>query len=121
MKQMLIVLILIVASMSTAGTTFAADVETDHCTHESTVAALRTCIEHAAHHGFIDNIGVTRSLLAKLDSAQAALERGQTQVATAQLQALIYEVRAQADNHIAQPHAGHLLDHAAMVLAALEG
>ena len=90
------------------------------CTHEATVASLRLCVRHAANQGFIDNQGITRSLLAKLDAAQAAVERGQPVVATKILAAFVRQVEAQTGKHIASPHAEHLVMHAAMVIEALQ-
>ena len=92
---------------------------TDDCVHIPTIASLEACVKHAAQQGFIDNQGITNSLLAKLDAAQAALDRGQTPVAINSLQAFINEVQAQAGKHIEQPHAGHLVEHAQMVIQAL--
>lgn len=92
---------------------------TDDCVHTPTIDSLKICVEHAASQGFIDNQGITNSLLVKLDAAQAALDRGQTSVAINSLQAFINEVQAQAGKHIKQPHAGHLVEHAQMVIQAL--
>jgi len=93
---------------------------TDDCVHAPTIDSLKICVEHAASQGFIDNQGVTNSLLAQLDTAQAALDRGQTSVAINTLQAFINEVQAQAGKHIDQPHAGHLVEHAQLVIQALK-
>src|SRR6266487_2045914 len=90
----------------------------DVCVHEPTISSLRACVQHAADEGFIDNQGVTNSLLAKLDAAQAALDRGQTSVAINNLEAFIYEVQAQAGKHIQQEHAGQLVEHAQVVIQA---
>jgi hypothetical protein len=91
------------------------------CVHEPTISSLRACVQHAADEGFIDNQGVTNSLLAKLDAAQAALDRGQTGVAINLLNAFIHEVQAQAGKHIQQEHAQHLVMHAQLVIQALSG
>jgi uncharacterized protein (DUF362 family) len=91
------------------------------CSHdETTVASLHHCVQHALAEGHIDNAGVAQSLLAKLNSAQAALERGQTKVAVNKLEAFIQEVAAQSGKHIVAEHAGHLLEHTRHVLEALE-
>src|SRR6266852_9334902 len=92
----------------------------DDCVHAPTISSLRTCVQHAADEGFIDNQGVTNSLLAKLDAAQAAQDRGQTSEAINQLDAFIYEVQAQAGKHIDPMHAQHLVMHAQMVIQALK-
>jgi len=93
----------------------------DECPHEATIQSLRTCVQHAAEHGHINNQGVTRSLLAKLKAAQAAQDRGQSEVAVNLLEAFVREVRAQANKHILQEHAEHLLMHAQAVIQALGG
>ena len=93
----------------------------DDCVHAPTISSLRTCVQHAADQGFIDNQGVTNSLLAKLDAAQAAQDRGQTSEAINQLDAFIHEVQAQAGKHIDPMHAQHLVMHAQMVIQALGG
>jgi hypothetical protein len=123
MKQRLVVtFVALVAfvgfSLLTAGAARAQ--ATDDCVHTPTITSLQTCVEQAAHQGFIDNQGVTNSLLAQLDTAQAALDRGQTLVAINTLQAFINEVQAQAGKHIVQPHAGHLIEHAQLVIQALQ-
>ena len=92
----------------------------DDCVHAPTISSLRTCVQHAAGQGFIDNQGVTNSLLAKLDAAQAAQDRGQTSVVINQLDAFIHEVQAQAGKHIDPMHAQHLVMHAQMVIQALK-
>jgi hypothetical protein len=71
--------------------------------------------------GFIDNQGVARSLLAKLDAAAAAAERGQPMVAVQAVQAFANEVTAQAGKHIEAEHADHMLTHAQVVIQALGG
>src|SRR6476646_4416338 len=59
----------------------------EECTHDqATIGALRACVMHAVAEGHIDNPGVAKSLLAKLDAAQSALDRGQTDVAVHNLQ-----------------------------------
>ncbi len=90
------------------------------CVHEPTISSLRACVQHAADGGFIDNQGVTNSLLAKLDAAQAALDRGQTGAAINLLNAFIHEVQAQAGKHIQQEHAQDLVMHAQLVIQALQ-
>jgi hypothetical protein len=92
----------------------------DECVHEPTISSLTACVQHAAAEGFIDNQGVTNSLLVKLDAAQAAQDRGQTGTAINLLGAFIHEVQAQAGKHIDQTHAQHLVMHAQMVIQALK-
>lgn len=92
----------------------------DECVHAPTISSLRTCVQLAADAGFIDNQGVTNSLLAKLDAAQAALDRSQAGTAINLLNAFIHEVQAQAGKHIEQMHAEHLVMHAQIVIQALK-
>ena len=84
-----------------------------------TIASLRTSVQHAADEGHIDNQGFTRRLIAKLDAAQAALDREQAAVAVNVLEAFIRELDAQAGKHIGAEHAAHLQMHAQDVIAAL--
>ena len=93
---------------------------TDECAPAPTIASLEACVEHAADQGFINNQGVTNCLLAKLDAAQAALDRGQTPVAIHKLNAFIHEVQAQAGKHIDSMHAQHMVMHAQSVIQALK-
>lgn len=93
----------------------------DHCDHARTIPALRTCVQHARTHGHIDNYGITRSLVAKLDAAQAALARGQSAVAVHKLEAFVHAVDAQTGKHIAAEHAAHLRMHAEAIMTALGG
>lgn len=92
----------------------------DMCPHDPTVASLLTCVEHMEQNDVIDNDGVATSLSAKLNAAQAADQRGQQDVATRQLKAMIQQITAQAGKHIAQPHANHLIQHTELVIAALD-
>ena len=87
--------------------------------HEATVSSLRACVVHAVEMGHIDNRGVANSLLAKLDAAQAALDRGQKRVAVAQLKAFLHAVEAQAGKHIDAQHATHMIMHATEVISFL--
>lgn len=92
----------------------------DDCGHAPTISSLRTCVQHATDVGIIDNQGVTNSLLATLDAAQAAQNRGQTSEAINQLDAFIHEVQAQAGKHINPMAAQHLVMQARMVIHALQ-
>jgi hypothetical protein len=92
----------------------------DRCEHVATIQSLRVCVLTMTGDEVIDNQGITRSLLAKIDAAQAAVDRGQPEVAESTLAAFIHDVQAQAGKHIAQPHADHLVMHAQLVLQALE-
>ena len=113
-----VAVILAVLSLMLATPAFAAD---GHgCAHDPTVQSLRNCVIHAAGAGHIDNQGITNSLLAKLDAAQAALDRGQTKTAVNNLNAFVRAVEAQDGKHIVSPHATHLAMHANQVIAAIE-
>ena len=95
---------------------------TDDCAlTPPTIASLTTCVEHCASQGIITSQGVANSLLAELNAAQAALDRGQTSVAIKELQAFIHEVQAQAGVHIDAMHAQHMVMHAQMVIQARGG
>jgi hypothetical protein len=92
------------------------------CTNDmSTVESLQMCVQHSYEQGHIDNKGVARSLFAKLDAAQAAIDGGQPAVAINILQAFVQEVEAQAGVHIDADHALHMVQHAEMVIEALAG
>jgi uncharacterized membrane protein len=116
MKSQRVVFTLVVLSLIIAASVLAyAD-----CPHDTaTVKSLRDCVTHAAAEGHIDTAGITKSLLAKLDAAQAAVDRDQRSVAINHLEAFIHEVQAQAGKHIDAEHAGHLVEHANRVLQAL--
>ncbi len=116
MKSQRVVFTLVVLSLIVAASVMAyAD-----CPHDTgTVQGLRECVTHAASYGHIDNAGITKSLLAKLDAAQGAVDRGQPSVAINHLEAFIREVQAQAGKHIDAEHAGHLVAHATSVIEAL--
>jgi hypothetical protein len=86
-----------------------------------TIAGLRECVQHAAEMGHITNRGITQSLLAKIDAAQAAADRGQPTVAISQLHAFIGEVGAQSGRFIIAEHAAHMIQHAEQVIDALGG
>lgn len=112
-----IAVILALASLLLATPVLASD---EHgCAHEPTVQSVRDCVIHAAHARHIDNQGVTQGLLAKLDVAQAALDRGQPAVAVNNLNAFVQAVQAQSGKHIVAEHAAHLVMHAQQVIDAL--
>jgi len=92
------------------------------CAHdETTIASLRECVVHAREMGHIDNAGIARSLLSKLDAAQANLDRGKIDNAIDNLEDFVEQVQAQSGQHIDPMHAEHLIHHAHMVIAALSG
>jgi hypothetical protein len=93
------------------------------CPHhnDNSIAGLRGCVEHALTVGHIDNAGVAQGLFAKLDAAQVALDRGKPAVAVNNLNAFVHLAEAQAGKHIDATHAGHMVEHAQRVIAALQG
>lgn len=104
------------AQSDTTGTS-ATDMQ---CQSDATIASLRLCVQHAWIQGFIDNQGVTKSLLAELDAAQHAVDRQQPGVAVQVLWAFIHEVQAQSGKQIDPTHAQHMIAHAQMVIQALQ-
>jgi predicted negative regulator of RcsB-dependent stress response len=118
------VIFFLVALVAIAGlnllTTGTARAQTrDDCVHQPTITSLKTCVEHAADQGIIDNQGVAHSLLAKLDAAQDAREDGHTSKAINKLETFIHKVQAQAGKHIDRMHAQDMVMHAQMVIQAL--
>lgn len=89
------------------------------CEHDSTIQSLRDCVVHADEAGHIDNSGITKSLLAKLDAAQSALNNGQSAAAVNLLDAFVNAVEAQKGKHIIEEHAAHMIMHAQQVIEAL--
>ncbi len=87
---------------------------------QATIKDLRACVQHAIDMGYITNPLFAQSLLAKIDAAQAAYDRGQTSVAILDLQAFILQVQAQSGKLIDSTHAEHMIMHAQMVIAALQ-
>ena len=112
-------LVLAVLSLSLVAPRPAAAEAMDMC-NETTIQSLHHCVMHAYEMGHIDNAGVATSLLAKINGAQAALDRGQPATAVAKLQAFIHEVHAQAGHHIVAEHADHMIMHAEQIIAVLQ-
>lgn len=122
LRKFVVAVVLIGAlSLTTAGSALAEsdDMGMDACPHEATIETLHMCVAHAAAQGHIDNVGVARSLHAKLYAAGAALERGNAGTAANILGAFIQELNAQAGKHFDAPAAEHLAMHAEMVIAAV--
>ena len=90
------------------------------CSHDmNTVESLHHCVNHALEMGHIANAGVGNALLAKLNAAQAAVDRGQPAVAINLLNVFINQAQAQSGVHIDATHAEHMVMHAQAVIAAL--
>jgi len=117
MRFVLIAIAVVTLSLGVAVPARAEDMM--HCDHSSTIASLRACVQHALQEGHIDNQGIARSLIAKLDAAQSAYDQGQNAVAIRILEAFVQEVTALAGQSIISDHAAHLVEHAQMVIQAL--
>jgi len=83
-----------------------------------TIEGLTECIDHHYSQGNISQ-GTYNSLLAKVDAAQAARDRGQVDTAGNILNALIKQVSAQSSKNITSEAATHMIDHAQMVIEEL--
>ncbi|MBI5567942.1 MAG: hypothetical protein HY870_23800 [Chloroflexi bacterium] len=120
MKRWLFVVMVMVLSLLTVSPVLAH--EDMGCAHDATtIASLRECVVHARDMGHIDNDGVARSLLKKLDKAQANLDRGKIDNAIDKLEDFVEKVEDQSGKHIDPIHAEHLIHHAHMVIMALAG
>ncbi len=69
--------------------------------------------------GDIEGKGLLNALLAKVDAAQASLDRSNTGAASGQLQAFINQVQAQRNKAITVPAADDLIAEARWILANL--
>jgi hypothetical protein len=122
MKSPFVILIFVVLSLMIASPALAQS--EDACPHHdmmATVQALIKCVQHASDQSFITEPDITDSLLDKLYSAQAAVDRSQPAVAVNILHAFVNQVQAQAGKHIVPAmHADHLEQHAQRVIAALD-
>jgi hypothetical protein len=122
MKKMAYIFLLMALSFMAVSSVMGQDSQMACPGHDgSTIASLRLCVTHAIAEGHITNQGVVKSLLAKLDAAHAALDRGQVTVAVNSLRSFINEVQAQAGKHIHAEHAMHMIEHAQQVIVALGG
>jgi hypothetical protein len=90
------------------------------CPMTPTITALSACVQHAVEMGHITNTGVARSLLATLNAAQTALDRGHPRVAIVVLRAFVHEVSALSGQSIEPAHAAHMVGHARLVIQALQ-
>lgn len=120
MKRWLFVLMVMVLSLLAVSPALAH--EEMGCAHDvATIASLRECVVHAREMEHIDSDRVAQSLLKKLDKAQANLDRGKVDDAIDKLEDFVEMVQEQSGQHIDPTHAGHLIDHAQMVIMALSG
>lgn len=118
MKHVWIIFAVVVLSLVVAFPALAMDGH-DCSGDMTTISSLHHCVDHALAMGHIDSAGVAASLHAKLNAAQAALDRGQTNVAISLLDAFVLEISAQSGKYIDAEHATHLIHHAEMVQMAL--
>ena len=126
MKKLLLVLgVIAMLSLLAAPALAAGDMTCDHSgatmNPMHAIASLHHCVMHAVDMGHITNAGVATSLMAKLDAAQAAFDKGQTDVAINLVNAFVNEVKAQSGKFIVADHADHLVMHAQMVIKTLGG
>lgn len=119
MKKIGLVLLVTVLAFSFAMPALAQGTEHDCPNGDATISDLRACFEHAVAMGHVDSPGIARSLFAKLNAAQAALDRDQPDVAANILSALISEIAAQSGKHIDAHHASHMIAHTQQVIDAL--
>lgn len=120
MKKLLILFFVVALSLTFAAPAFAADGH--ECDHDATtIESLHHCVMHAIEMGHITNPYVAKSLLAEVNAAQKAYDRGQTEIAIRILHVFVEEVHAAAGIAIDPEHAHHLAMHAENVIAALEG
>jgi parallel beta-helix repeat protein len=85
----------------------------------TTIDELRTETEDLGLEGEIDNKGIVKSLLAKLNVAQKLIENGKINQAKNILNAFINEVQAQSGKHITREAADILIESAEYILSHL--
>jgi|GEM_PF-1793942 len=85
----------------------------------TTIDELKTEIEELGSEDKIDNQGIVRSLIAKLDVAQKLIDDGKIDQAKNILEAFINEVQAQSGKHITPDAAGLLIESAEYILSHL--
>jgi parallel beta-helix repeat protein len=85
----------------------------------TTIDELRTETEDLGFDGEIDNKGIVKSLLAKLNVAQKLIENGKINQAKNILNAFINEVQAQSGKHITLKAADILIESAEYILSHL--
>jgi len=85
----------------------------------TTIDELRTETEDLGFEGEIDNKGIVKSLLAKLNVAQNLVENGKINQAKNILNAFISEVQAQSGKHITPQAADILIESAEYILSHL--
>ena len=86
----------------------------------ATVQSLKASVNRFYQEGQIDDLGIRNSLLGKLDTAQAYLDKGQTKAAINTLNAFINSLKAQSGKHITIEAANLLIADANWVIAHLK-
>lgn len=120
LKLFLAIVVTASIALGAAGAAAAQPAQMDMCSHEPTIGALSTCLQHAIDMRHITKDGVAQSLTSKLANAQAALDRGNSGAAVGLLNAFVLQVGAQSGKSIDAMHAEHLIEHATAVIAALQ-
>jgi K+-sensing histidine kinase KdpD len=114
-------LVLLALSVATVTPAFAMESCDHEMSHDPTVAGLAMHVEHAYEMGHIDNPGIRTVLLALLDNASRAAEKGSIEQQVHALETFIQFVEAQSGKHIAAECSAHLVMHAEHVIMALHG
>lgn len=83
----------------------------------ATIESVAGSVNRFYQQGKLDNAAMRNSLVSKLESAQASLNKGQIKTAINQLQAFISEVQAQSSKHITADAAALLITDAEWVIA----
>lgn len=118
MKKYLLMILVVIMALAIAVPAFAD--ESHDCSHDGvTIESLHHCVHHAAEMGHISKPGIAASLIAKLNAAQAAYDKGNSATAVNILNAFISQVNAQSGKSIDPQHAGHLINHAMDVISHL--
>jgi len=84
------------------------------------VTGLIDAIDEGVENGSIDNRGIARSLIAKLEACQKKIGTGQNETAVNILYAFINQVRAQRGKHIQANFADELIERANSFIKDLE-
>jgi hypothetical protein len=86
----------------------------------ATIQSLKASVNRFYKEGKINNRGIYISLLANLDVARIALDKGKTKLAIVVLEAFVCHVRAQSGKHITVYAANRLITDARWVIADLK-
>ncbi len=108
-------------SFSVVNSTGDDDGDEDEPTQRISIDDLVETIESGLETGQIDNNGIGRSLIAKLEACENKIEEGQYKTAINILNAFINHVQAQSDKHITEDFAIDLIGQANDLIAELNG